>query len=59
MNKPSTHQKELITYWLEKSEESLASANSEFHDGLLQSLDEPDKTIEEIQTIEAEKRLEA
>ena len=28
-------------------------------DGLLQSLDEPDKTIEEIWAIEAEKRLEA
>jgi len=28
-------------------------------DGLLQSLDEPDKTIEEIWVSEAEKRLEA
>ena len=28
-------------------------------EGLLQSLDEPDKTIDEIWAIEAEKRLEA
>jgi putative addiction module component (TIGR02574 family) len=28
-------------------------------EGLLNSLDEPDKTIEEIWTIEAEKRLQA
>ena len=46
-------------YMLEQALQMRPAEKFMLIDGLLQSLDEPDKTLEEIWAIEAEKRLNA